>query len=182
MNIQTFDEALHTLKNACPIAGDFEPFTFTKSDVFKSVLRKQLKLNVFGVYCIYGATKEGVKGELMYIGMSGTILANGEMKKQTLGERLMKTACKKSVNKVVQYRISRDQLFSALVGQGKEVIRDRVGECYPKLKGVTFDMLRFECIETYREKQGVPPAAAEAILLSGYLAEWGGLPRMNKEL
>lgn len=180
MIMRTFAEALQILKKACPVSVKLE-FTVTKSDDLKSVLRKQAKLNVFGVYCIYGVTKNKDTRELIYIGMSGTILSNGEMKKQTLGERLKKTACKKSVNKVVQYRISRDQLFAALVGQSTQVIRDRVGECYPTLKGIVFDELCFECIETYREKQGVPPATAEAILVCGYLAERGKLPKMNKE-
>lgn len=173
----SFNERWAQLEQQFPSSAG-NPIKYSKiSGRFSNVVG-ELDLNIYGVYCIFGMRQK--KSELIYIGMSGTVLSDGTMRKQVVGERLKKTACKKTKNKQTVYRVSRDELFSALVGVEKDQLANIV-DYYPRLQEFEFEELEFHWIDTYTTLNGLPPALVEAELLWCYLSEHGHLPIMNKE-
>jgi len=136
--------------------------------------------NGCGVYVI----RAGSGNEIIYIGKAGTIGQNGDPRDQGIAGRLSNKAfTKKGGDK--KKSVSRKQLFTYLINgepANDPSVNDLIEQRYSNIEKGAWQEIQIEWIETYRDKKGIPPAAAEATLLWAYLEEFGELPKMNSEL
>lgn len=132
----------------------------------------------YGVYVLFGLRKNH-EDELLYIGMSGSVDANGAMKEQGLARRLVQkafTANKRAVKRVAvfEYLVNAEMTD---VNKTSELIAGH----YSGINQGKYEQLRIEWIETYKDGKGILPRLAEAYLLSAYVLENRDFPPLNKE-
>lgn len=181
MKQQTFEELWASYKELAG-NGRHDSVTYNKTwgSWTETELVKRGVSNGCGVYVI----RAGLGNELIYIGKAGTIGQNGNPGDQGIAGRLSNKAfTKKDGDK--KKSVSRKQLFTYLINgePANEPLIDRlILERYSDIKKWVYQQIRIDWIETYRDKNGVPPAVAEATLLWAYLKEFGELPKMNSEL
>jgi hypothetical protein len=105
-----------------------------------------------GVYLIYGK-KRSQHLILLNIGRSGTLMRNGQFKKQTLLSRLTKGK---------QHGLYRPTFFIKEMEDGG------------------YNSLKFQWFVTFNDKVKALPAFAEAELLQAFYSERGRLPEWNR--
>lgn len=132
-----------------PVQGVVE--FYPEQDWRKQVTDAQVP-EKYGVYLIYGV--KGDQRQLVYVGKSGTLLANGQWKSQGLCRRLL----------------------AKQGGKRRHVyFRERLAE-----KG--FSHLSIHWVVTVNSDCTVLPAKAEADLLQIYFNKFGKLPPWNRSI
>jgi methylmalonyl-CoA/ethylmalonyl-CoA epimerase len=125
-------------------------FTFRRADNLRETIQRASVPARFGVYLIYGESRD--RSELLYVGKSGTLKADGKFARQTLPERLQAKQDKKG----------REEYYRELLSDSE------------------FDSLRFRWFATWTEDVRLLPLRAEAALLESHFLAYGRLPRLNR--
>lgn len=125
-------------------------FTLTPELTISTVVKESKVPNEFGIYVISSLTP--LKSEIVYVGKAGTIMVDGQWKRQGLSQRLTNKQSKENRNKFFRNYILEENL-----------------------KG-----LRFEWFVTFRsESPKVLPFLPEAQLIQAFFNEHHRLPKLN---
>jgi hypothetical protein len=121
-------------------------FTFKQGQKIKDLVKAADVPNEYGVYIVFSPLKQ-----VLYIGLSGTMLNNGSFKAQGLKKRLTNR----------QKKISRQDFFDKMLEEKQ------------------LNSLVFEWFITFDNKSRILPRLAESQLLQTYFNCNGKLPHYN---
>jgi hypothetical protein len=126
-------------------------FNLRKGELVSRILLENKVPSGYGVYLIFKGPN--CNGELIYIGLAGTMNQDGTMKPQGLAERL----------KAKQEDMQRNHFFANYIAKKSP------------------DGLSFAWFVTFQNGSGVLPAVAEARAMEQFYEEYKKLPELNKE-
>jgi len=125
-------------------------FILMKGKELKKVVKKSRVPNMPGIYLIF--EKKNGKSNLVYVGRAGTLMNNGEFKRQGLNERITNR----------QSGLPRFKFFG-----------HHLKRC---------DALNFRWFVTFTDYIRVIPSKAECDIMQAYFNEHGFLPKWNSSI